>query len=227
MALDERRLSFLPTRLEGAYEVWFRGVHSDIGGGNTNRGLNDIALKWMMEKAKAAGLPIADPDIADLQPDPSAAPHFDVKLPLCVRVIGSLDRRHYSVSAVDGCTNPPDTCPVESEQDERRAIKLGNAVQVLPVAARERIDGLWATAEATAQELDFPIDAAKDPLISLFQGRIALVTNDAQFKQAQENVVRLVAAMIEGAKARDFHVMSEFFLTEALFNLPHLFPFTD
>jgi uncharacterized protein (DUF2235 family) len=44
MALDERRPSFLQTRLTGADEVWFRGVHSDIGGGNGNRGLNDITL---------------------------------------------------------------------------------------------------------------------------------------------------------------------------------------
>ena len=68
MALDERRPSFLQTRLNGACEVWFRGVHSDVGGGNTNRGLNDIALKWMMSKAKAAGLPIADEDFAALKP---------------------------------------------------------------------------------------------------------------------------------------------------------------
>ena len=39
-------------RLNGAEEVWFRGVHSDIGGGNDNRGLNDITMKWMMLKAK-------------------------------------------------------------------------------------------------------------------------------------------------------------------------------
>ena len=54
LALDEQRLSFIPTRLHGAYEVWFRGAHSDIGGGNGNRGLNDITLKWMMSKAMAA-----------------------------------------------------------------------------------------------------------------------------------------------------------------------------
>ena len=70
MALDERRPSFLQTRLIGANEVWFRGVHSDVGGGNKNRGLNDIALKWMMNKAKAAQLPIRDEDIAELKPDP-------------------------------------------------------------------------------------------------------------------------------------------------------------
>jgi len=63
MALDERRPSFLNTRLRGAYEVWFRGVHSDIGGGNGNTGLSDIALRWMLEKAKAAGLPIDDATI--------------------------------------------------------------------------------------------------------------------------------------------------------------------
>src|SRR6185295_1182572 len=42
MALDERRPSFLPIRLRGACEVWFRGVHSDIGGGNGNTDLSDI-----------------------------------------------------------------------------------------------------------------------------------------------------------------------------------------
>src|SRR2546423_1299624 len=70
MALDERRPSFLNTRLPGAVEVWFRGVHSDVGGGDGNRGLNDIALKWMMNKAKSAGLPLADEDISILKPNP-------------------------------------------------------------------------------------------------------------------------------------------------------------
>src|SRR5207247_985299 len=83
-ALDERRPSFLPTRLNGACEVWFRGVHSDIGGGNGNRGLNDITLKWMMSKAKGAGLPITDADIAALNPMPGTPPATD-KPPLEVR----------------------------------------------------------------------------------------------------------------------------------------------
>src|SRR3954470_16332256 len=69
LALDERRPSFLPTRLNGGCEVWFRGVHSDVGGGNGNSGLNDITLKWMMSKAKAAGLPITSQDISALRPD--------------------------------------------------------------------------------------------------------------------------------------------------------------
>ena len=57
LALDERRRTFMVTRVAGAHEVWFAGVHSDVGGGNGNRGLSDIALRWMALKAQAAGLP--------------------------------------------------------------------------------------------------------------------------------------------------------------------------
>jgi hypothetical protein len=56
MSLDEVRATFAlirPTRddqdLNRHYELWFRGVHSNIGGGYADRGLSDIALAWMME----------------------------------------------------------------------------------------------------------------------------------------------------------------------------------
>jgi len=67
MAMDESRALFPLTRLcakDGAHderlvELWFRGVHSDIGGGNGNRCLNWIALNWMLQNALRAGLPIS------------------------------------------------------------------------------------------------------------------------------------------------------------------------
>jgi hypothetical protein len=65
MALDENRLLFPLTRMRRHdapvacfREVWFRGVHSDVGGGNGNRGLNWITLNWMFEAARREGLPI-------------------------------------------------------------------------------------------------------------------------------------------------------------------------
>lgn len=64
MALDERRETFHVTRLDpdrrfnNITEVWFRGVHSDIGGGNTNTARSNIALQWMLEQARGCGLPI-------------------------------------------------------------------------------------------------------------------------------------------------------------------------
>lgn len=57
MALDEVRRTFslvqptprLMAHRDRHYEVWFRGVHSNLGGGYPDRGLSDIALSWMME----------------------------------------------------------------------------------------------------------------------------------------------------------------------------------
>ena len=227
LAIDERRLAFLPTRLHGACEVWFRGVHSDVGGGNANRGLNDIGLKWMMSKARAAGLPIADEDISVLHPNPATLPHPDHKLPLEVRAISAVDRCHYTIAPLADWATPPSTCSVEDEADEKTAVELGAPLEVLPAEDRDRVDALWATAEATANRLGFPIDPVKDPLVTLFQGRVSLITNDAELNTARASVKRLVTAMIDGAQKKSFHVMNEFFLNEALFNLRPLHPFSD
>ena len=65
MALDERRGAFNVHRLDPEnddarriQEWWFRGVHSDVGGGNGNTGRSNITLKWMLQQAHASGLPI-------------------------------------------------------------------------------------------------------------------------------------------------------------------------
>jgi Uncharacterized alpha/beta hydrolase domain (DUF2235) len=228
MALDERRPSFLPTRLPGAVEVWFRGVHSDVGGGNGNSGLNDITLKWMMKKAKAAGLPIADEDISSLKPNPAAAVMQDHKLPLKVRLISAIDRRHYTVSPEDGCINPPNTCSVETEADEQVATEIGaKGLEVLPEAARARLNALWDTAAAAAKARDYTLDPVRDALLTLLHARIPLVTNDAQLATARQAVIRLVNTMIDGAHQRGFYVLTVFFFNEALLKLPRSFPLTD
>ena len=74
VALDERRHNFPLHRLEEHQEdtsdeprlteVWFRGVHSDIGGGNDNAALSSIALAWMFEAAKRANVKLKAPMIA-------------------------------------------------------------------------------------------------------------------------------------------------------------------
>jgi uncharacterized protein (DUF2235 family) len=68
MALDERRVFFPLTRMRGStnedaekdrlFEVWFRGVHSDVGGGDLVTGLSSITLNFMFEQAINADLPI-------------------------------------------------------------------------------------------------------------------------------------------------------------------------
>jgi uncharacterized protein (DUF2235 family) len=81
LALDECRQTFVVTRVAGAHEVWFRGVHSDIGGGNGNTKLSYIALRWMLRRAIAAGVPIDQVRMANLRLDASIDPSAAMKLP--------------------------------------------------------------------------------------------------------------------------------------------------
>ena len=53
MALDERRKDFPILMLTSSEpkcltQTWFRGSHSDVGGGNENLGLANISLCWML-----------------------------------------------------------------------------------------------------------------------------------------------------------------------------------
>lgn len=93
VALDERRVSF-PQNLWGeppalaadVLQVWFPGVHSDVGGGypESESGLSKIALKWMVEQAKLFDLRFdaqAEAEILPAQDTPEyAAP--DVAAPM-------------------------------------------------------------------------------------------------------------------------------------------------
>ena len=228
LALDEQRLSFIPTRLHGAYETWFRGAHSDIGGGNGNRGLNDITLKWMMCKAMAASLPIAEADIQALQPDRAAKPKRDLTL-LDIRNISAVDRLHYTAGDRDGWRCAPNTCVIETETDERTAAEVGSGgLEVLPRETRLRALSLWETARSrAAQEHQVTLDVVQEPLLALIAGRIPLVTDDQSLKKAQKGTAMLIDLMMRAAKDRGWSQPAEFFLNFALANRRHLFPFTD
>jgi uncharacterized protein (DUF2235 family) len=94
IAIDERR-AFFRTNLwhpapEGGpqdiKQVWFPGVHSDVGGGypEDESGLAKIALAWMLKEAETAGL-LTDAERVDVvlgekgqgyvKPDPHASAH--------------------------------------------------------------------------------------------------------------------------------------------------------
>jgi uncharacterized protein (DUF2235 family) len=69
LAIDERRQEFPPTLWtppsppvagQVLEQVWFSGVHCDVGGGYPETGLSDITLSWMMGNAENLGLQIDD-----------------------------------------------------------------------------------------------------------------------------------------------------------------------
>lgn len=66
LAIDEERRAFLPTLWDAQFDkrhqtmkqVWFCGMHTDVGGGYKEPELSDIALDWMRQEAKEHGLRI-------------------------------------------------------------------------------------------------------------------------------------------------------------------------
>lgn len=50
---DDKNKTVPDPRIE---QVWFPGVHSNVGGGYPQQGLSLVALDWMMNRAEAAGL---------------------------------------------------------------------------------------------------------------------------------------------------------------------------
>lgn len=76
VAVDEKRESFQPTLWQETEEnrnrikqVWFPGVHSDVGGGYPERHHSDVSLKWMIDQAKRRGLMIKEDNEYEYQAD--------------------------------------------------------------------------------------------------------------------------------------------------------------
>ena len=85
MAMDEVRASFTVTRWSNANqhhdakEVWFPGVHSDVGGGYANTDLSDGALQWMLDESAKKGLALRPGIEAMLKPNPLGILHNSYK----------------------------------------------------------------------------------------------------------------------------------------------------
>ncbi len=59
LAIDEVREEYAPTQLPASprvEEVWFIGSHADVGGGFRERRLADITLRFMIRRARQAGV---------------------------------------------------------------------------------------------------------------------------------------------------------------------------
>ena len=83
VAIDEKRKKFPVSLWNEAKEVddqtieqvWFAGVHSDVGGSYPESGLSDIALEWMLVNAEKHGLRLRQCRKGTLKPDPLGTLH--------------------------------------------------------------------------------------------------------------------------------------------------------
>lgn len=162
MALDETRETFGIERCRGnrkkITEVWFRGGHGDIGGNATyinkqgqvhNRERSDLALNWMLAKAKACGLPVPDEiDESRVVKVNNEAPVTALDEPISIGNAGTLSRRihfgdlvHYSVEqteltrGIDGRLLRRIDVPTRIEDDQLES--RGEALYWVPPAGAQ------------------------------------------------------------------------------------------
>lgn len=112
LAIDETRWPYEPRQYAGAngrgerlLQVWFAGVHSDVGGGygdsSDNRkadpetGLSDITLWWMLEESQSLGLRLKPDWQATLNPDPCGLAHNETLATPPWAVVGNVRRPYH------------------------------------------------------------------------------------------------------------------------------------
>ncbi|MBF6174216.1 DUF2235 domain-containing protein [Nocardia blacklockiae] len=98
LAIDERRRIFAPClwevtdeagveqqRADRVKQVWFKGGHTDIGGGQTDCRLSDLTLRWMVDEAAAQGLQFNTERLEQLMGCPAfdnvVRPHNSLPIP--------------------------------------------------------------------------------------------------------------------------------------------------
>lgn len=75
VSIDERRSQYRPNlwaykNSEEFQQVWFAGVHSDVGGSYAEDGLSDVALRWMIDAALERGLKFDEQQLSRIRPNP-------------------------------------------------------------------------------------------------------------------------------------------------------------
>ncbi|MCB1663377.1 MAG: DUF2235 domain-containing protein [Pseudomonadales bacterium] len=84
VSIDENREDFEPalwSKKPGfdIKQVWFAGVHSDIGGGYKESGLSDCANDWIIKQASSFGLEFEPHLLNAIKPDPLDKAHDERK----------------------------------------------------------------------------------------------------------------------------------------------------
>jgi hypothetical protein len=136
VAIDERRPQFTPTLWEQQpdaqgqrmEQVWFAGVHTNVGGGYQDSGLSDLTFLWMKDKAEACGLAFDQGYLArTLAPNPlgelrDSKIGFYEKFPDAVRPIGEKPTGNEAVHS---------SAAVRMEQASNPAYRPPNLVRYL------------------------------------------------------------------------------------------------
>jgi uncharacterized protein (DUF2235 family) len=131
LAIDEARDAFAPVLWDETAEdrasgrirqVWFAGVHSDIGGSYPEKGLSDLALGWIADEAEALTPPLlVNRAVLALRGDPLGLQHDELKTSLLPwrRGLRRLSARDRIARFVEERFNAPRVPSVDGERPYR------------------------------------------------------------------------------------------------------------
>ena len=98
LAIDEHRIEFEASVWRqpqhrgylAVEQVWFPGVHANVGGGYEDRGLSDLTLDWMLKRLRKF-CPEVAVSTADLQAEPPRHPVRSAQLAVLAQHLAALD----------------------------------------------------------------------------------------------------------------------------------------
>lgn len=115
LAIHEQRNLFGPivfssdtsTDRQQVQQCWFAGVHTNVGGGRKNRGLSNIALHWMADKARRYGVTMDETYLQEFVPSHLGKKHQSRNwfCPAKNHRIPLMDKTEYVSSSVSGLLN--------------------------------------------------------------------------------------------------------------------------
>jgi uncharacterized protein (DUF2235 family) len=169
LAVDEKRGPYVPSVWtqaanaallagQSVLQVWFPGVHSDIGGGYGNKGIGDITWDFMMRQAARHGLVIdpAQPTPAlSLEPLPAQHESFNERWR---RLSDELKLVAQGVRAIGPTVVGPDGQPLAVAGEVRLHPSLANrfgkrCVTILDEAKSLREEGVYQPANVKTDSL--------------------------------------------------------------------------
>ncbi len=144
LAIDEMRANFAPTLWTGTpatgqtvEQVWFPGVHADVGGGYQEAGLSNAALKWMIEKAQSTGAQFRDELIQQIAPKTTGVLHDSNK---GVFALGYSEPRSFPEISASGHKPTNQSIHASATSTATRPANRTSALPTLATLGTRRID---------------------------------------------------------------------------------------
>ena len=149
LAIDERRRPFLPAVwkpqpdavAQALEQVWFTGTHCDVGGGNRDSRLADLALWWLAEQARGCGLALDERAVTFDDDRASGTIHesrnaFYRLLPSYTRPVGATDAEseYAASSAVERLGNgyAPPGLTAYLDRPDHQVMRVGPHLEGVP-----------------------------------------------------------------------------------------------